>query len=448
MSSMISTASVTPAVSHGYRTYVLCALTVVAFMCSVDRVVITMFMEPIKKEFGLTDTDLGLMTGLAFAVMGGVASVPLARWADSGSRKWIISGSFAVWTVMTAASGLATNFVQMLAARIGVGIGEAGSNPATHSMLGDYYPRELRPRALAVQSAGAYLGALGGLFGGGILVQTIGWRSGFVVLGILGLVLAVIFHFTVREPLRRVELAPQAPGGTDLPAASSSHEVGPVRRLIQQLGDLRAFAWLMTAFATTSLAGSSVMVWLPSYFARAFTLSPMHIGLGLGLCIGVATAIGSVVGGQMAVRNAHRARSWGAKFSALVTVVVMPFYLGSFYATSHWVAFGCLFLAFMLAGNILGPVFSTLQDLVALEARATAVAVVALVGVLIGQSMGPLLVGLISDALQVNGGGADGLRTAMTCMALINFLTIVAFWALGRRIDMLHPPQGVKSAST
>ena len=145
------------AVSSGYRTYVLVALAVVGFMCAVDRVVISMFMEPIKKEFGLSDTELGLLTGLAFSVMGGLASVPLARWADRGSRKWIIGGSFVAWTLMTAASGAAAGFVQLFAARIGVGIGEAGCIPATHSMLGDYYPRHLRPRALAVHSAGTYL---------------------------------------------------------------------------------------------------------------------------------------------------------------------------------------------------------------------------------------------------------------------------------------------------
>lgn len=416
-------ASPAPAPSAGYRTYVLAALAVVGFMCAVDKVVISMFMEPIKKEFGLSDTQLGLMTGLAFSAMGGIASVPLARWADRGNRKWIIGGSFLAWTVMTAASGMAANFVQLLAARIGVGIGEAGCIPATHSMLGDYYPRTLRPRALAVHSAGSYLGMLGGLLGGGILVQTVGWRAGFIWLGVAGLVLAAIFHFTVREPAR-----------VDVPAAASA---ATPQGLLAQLGDKPAFWLLVMAFSTTSLAGSSVMVWLPSYFARAFALSPMQIGLGLGLCVGVATAIGSIIGGQLGVRNAHRAKSWGAGFSAAVTVVVMPFFLGSFHAPSPWLAFAMLFAAFGTAGMILGPVFSTLQDLVAPQARATALAVVALFGVLVGQGLGPLLVGALSDALNVQGASADGLRTAMTLVALVNFLTIVAFWLLKRRIDTL-----------
>jgi len=422
-----SAAITAPASATGdrYRTYVLIALAVVGFMCAVDRVVISMFMEPIKKEFGLNDTELGLLTGLAFALMGGIASVPLARWADRGNRKWIIGGALAAWSVMTAASGAATNFVQLLAARVGVGVGEAGCIPATHSMLGDYYPRELRPRALGIHSAGTYLGALGGMLGGGILVQTVGWRAGFVWLGVAGVVMAAVFHLTVREPLRTAAAA----------AATAAAGAPRSARLIDQLGDLQAFGWLVMAFSTTSLAGTSVMVWLPSYFARAFTLSPMQIGLGLGLCIGVATAIGSIFGGQLAVRYAKNSRSWGPGYAAAVTVLVMPFYVGSFHAPHPLVAFVMLFCAFLIAGSILGPVFSTLQDMVAPEARATAFAVVALFGVLVGQGLGPLLVGAISDALHVkSGAAADGLRWAMTWVALINLLTIVAFWRLRLRL--------------
>ena len=404
-----------------YRAYVLFALAVVGFMCAVDKVVITMFVEPIKKEFGLSDTQIGLMTGIAFAVMHGVASVPLARWADRGNRKWIIGGSFTVWTLMTAASGAAANFWHLLAARIGVGIGEAGCVPATHSMIGDYYPRHLRPRALGAHSAGTFLGMLGGMLGGGILVQTVGWRAGFFWLGLAGLVLAAIFHFTVREPVR-VDAIAQPTAGT---------------RLLDQLGDLRAYALLMVAFSTTSLAGSSVTVWLPSYYERAFALPPIHIGLGLGLCIGVATAIGSTIGGAVAVRHARHSRSWSSGYAAWATVLVMPFYLGSFHAPSALLSFVLLFAAYAVAGSILGPVFSTLQDLVSPGARATALARVALAGVLVGQGLGPLLVGAISDALRVKGAGAEGLRTAMTTVAMVNFLTIFAFWALQRRIKSL-----------
>jgi MFS family permease len=419
-----ATAVSASAVSGRYRRYVLFALAVVGFLCSVDRVVITMFMEPMKKEFGLSDTQLGLLTGVAFAVMGGVASIPLARLADRGSRKLIINASLLAWTLMTAASGMAMSFTQLLMTRVGVGIGEAGCIPATHSMLGDYYPRELRGRALGIHSAVTFLGMLGGLLGGGILVQTVGWRTGFVILGVIGLLVSVIFHLTVREPAR-IDAA-----------ATITHTPSSSGGIFSKLGDLKAFGLLVLAFATTSLAGSSVSTWLPAYYGRAFDLKPMQIGLGLGLCIGLATTIGAVVGGQLSVRY-NKSRSWGARFSAAVTLVVMPFYLGSFYAPNALLSFAMLFAAYLCAGTIIGPVFATLQDLVKPDVRATAVAIVSVAGVILGQGCGPLLVGFISDLMHVAGKEAAGLRWAMTAVALVNWLTALWFWLLQRRIKAL-----------
>lgn len=407
--------------SKAYRTYVLVALAITGFMCSVDKVVISMFMEPIKKEFLLTDTQLGLMTGLAFSLLGGLVSIPLARLADTGNRKLIIVLSFIAWTIMTGASGLAASFGMLLAARIGVGIGEAGCVPASHSMLGDYYPRELRGRAYAAHSSGVYLGMLGGMLGGGILVQTVGWRMGFIGLGIGGLVLALIFHFTVREPLRIDQPPPNTLG----------------KGLWSQLGDLQCFFMLVLAFAFVGLAGS-VAAWLPSYFERAFALTPTVIGLGLGLCIGLASFIGALVGGAISVKQAAKSRSLGARYSAWVSWGVLIPLIGSFYVPQSMVAMALLFLTFLVAGTLAGPVFGTVQDLVAPQARATAVAIIGVAGVIIGQGMGPMLVGALSDALHTTDGGVAGLRNAMTLIALINLLTGFFFWTLARRIDRVY----------
>jgi MFS family permease len=219
---LVGTVPVLPSESPGsfssaYRAYVLFVVSLIGFLCAVDRVVISMFMAPIKLEFGLSDTELGVMTGVAFAVMGGIVAIPLARLADRGSRKWIIGASLLVWTLLTAATGIAANFVQLLGARLGVGVGEAGCIPATHSMLGDYYPREMRSRALGVHWAGTSLGLLGGLVGGGILAQTIGWRHGFVWLGLSGLLISLLFQLTVangrrHRPARRSALLLPAGG--------------------------------------------------------------------------------------------------------------------------------------------------------------------------------------------------------------------------------------------
>jgi len=407
--------------SDAYRTYVLVALAVVGFMCSVDKVVISMFMEPIKKEFLLSDTQLGLMTGLAFAMLGGLVSIPLARMADRGNRKRIIFLSFVAWTVMTGLSGMATSFAFLLAARIGVGVGEAGCVPASHSMLGDYYPRELRGRAYGAHFSGVYLGMLGGMLGGGILVQTVGWRMGFLILGVAGLVMALVFHFTVREPLR---LDPPPP-------ASLKGGVW------SQLGDLRCFFMLVFAFAFVGLAGA-ISAWLPSYFERAFAMSPMAIGLGLGLAIGLSSGIGALVGGQLTVKYAKGSRTWGGRYSACISWGVLVPLIASFYVPHPVVAMGLLCVAFMAAGTLAGPVFGTVQDLVSPQARATAVAIIGVVGVVIGQGLGPVLVGVLSDAFST-GGSVDGLRLSMTLVALINVFTGLFFWLLAKRIGRVHP---------
>ena len=410
-----------PQMSPAYRTYVLVALAVVGFMCSVDKVVISMFMEPIKKEFLLSDTQLGLMTGLAFALLGGLVSIPLARLADRGNRKWIISLSFVVWTFMTGISGMATSFMFLLAARIGVGVGEAGCVPASHSMLSDYYPRELRGRAFGVHFCGVYLGMMGGLLGGGILVQTVGWRMGFIILGVTGMVMALIFHFTVREPLRVDQPPPSSLGSS----------------VWTQLGDLRCFFMLVFAFAFVGLAGA-VSSWLPSYFERAFAMSPMAIGLGLGLAIGLSSGIGALVGGQLTVKYAKGSRTWGARYSAFISWGVLVPLIGSFYAPNPIFAMGLLCLAFLCAGTLAGPVFGTVQDLVSPQARATAVAIIGVVGVVIGQGLGPVLVGVLSDAFASNG-DVSGLRLSMTLVALINIFTGLFFWILSLRIGKVYP---------
>jgi predicted MFS family arabinose efflux permease len=410
--------------SAAYRTYVLVALAVVGFMCSVDKVVISMFMEPIKKEFLLSDTQLGLMNGLAFSLLGGLVSIPLARMADRGNRKWIIVLSFIAWTVMTGASGMAASFAMLLAARIGVGVGEAGCVPASHSMLGDYYPRELRGKAYAAHFSGVYLGMLGGMLGGGILVQTVGWRMGFIALGVGGMILALVFQFTVREPLR-----------VDQPPANT---IG--KGIWGQLGDLHCFFMLVLAFAFVGLAGS-VGAWLPSYFERAFAMTPAMIGLGLGLCIGLASGIGALVGGKISVTQAKKSRSLGARYSAWVSWGVLVPLIASFYVPQPLVAMALLFVTFLVAGTLAGPVFGTVQDLVAPQARATAVAIIGVAGVIIGQGMGPMLVGMLSDAMHTTDGGVGGLRNAMTAIASINLLTGLFFWTLSRRIDRVYPPQ-------
>ena len=404
---------------NGYRTYVLAALSVVGLMNNIDRVVIYMFLQPIKKEFLLSDTQVGLLSGAAFAIMAGIVAIPLARLSDRGNRKRIIAVCFAIWSLFTAISGAASGFAMLMLARVGVGIGEAGSPPATASMLGDYYPRNLRSRAFAVFTATTAIGGVCGWVGGGLLVQAVGWRNGFFILGGVGLVLALIFHWTVREPAR-VDAKPPA----DLPA----------KGLLTELGDLRSFAMLTAAMALAGFVGAASS-WLPSYFARTFNLPPIQVGLGLGLSLGFPFAIGTVVGGQFGVRYVQNSKSWAVRFAAASMAMGTPFLIGCFLAPTPVLAFGSLFCSMLLIGASTGPINVTVQDLVAPHARATAIALISSAAIVFGGGLGPVLIGAISDWVLLRDPAANSLRFALMSTAIPLLMASVMYWLLGRRID-------------
>ncbi len=405
--------------SSAYRTYVLAALSAVGMMNQIDKVVIYMFLQPIKKEFLLSDTQVGLMSGAAFAIMAGLVAIPLARLADRGNRKWLIAVCFAIWSLFTAICGAASSFALLMLARVGVGMGEAGSPPATASMLGDYYPRDLRSRAFGVFTATTAIGGVCGWVGGGLLVQAVGWRNGFFILGSVGLFMSVIFHWTVREPDR---------------VDARAHGSLPTKGLLAELGDLRSFAMLTSAIA---LAGFVVAAssWLPSYFARTFNLPPIQVGLGLGLSLGFPFAIGTIVGGQLGVRYVRNSRSWALRFGAVTLASGTPFFVGCFLAPTPMLAFGSLFVSMLLIGASAGPVSVTVQDLVTPNARATAIAIVGIASTLFGGGLGPVLIGAISDWLLLRDPATNSLRLALMSTGIPLLMASVMYWLLGRRID-------------
>jgi predicted MFS family arabinose efflux permease len=409
----------TDPVSDAYRVYVLAALAIVGLMQNVDRVVIYMFLQPIKLEFMLSDTQLGLVSGAAFAITQGLVAIPVARLADAGNRKWVIGACFAIWSAFTALCGATAGFASMMLARIGVGAGEAGCVPATHSMLGDYYPRHLRARALAIVTGCTALGGLIGMAGGGLLAQTVGWRKGFFLLGAIGLGLSLMLHLTVREP-QRVD------GRQRAPVAGQG--------LLTQLGDLRSFGLLALALALATLTGAAVS-WLPSYFARSFAMAPAQIGVGVGLSVGFPFAIGTVLGGQFSVRWVRQSKSWALRFGAVTIACGLPFYLGVFFAPTAPLAFGLLFVSMLLLSAAAGPVYLAIQDLVLPEARATAVALVGVAASVVGQGLGPVFIGAVSDWMLRLDPAANSLRLALMGVGLPLLLTSALYWTLARRMD-------------
>lgn len=418
----MSTSPEAPTASPGIRTYALVALAIVGFLHQMDKVFIYMFLEPIKKEFLLSDTEVGIISGAAFAITYALIGVPIARLSDHGNRKWIIGTCLATWSLFTAICGACTGFFSLLIARIGVGAGEAGAIPATHSMLGDYYPRDLRSRAIAVFSGSMALGAFLGMTLGGIMAQTIGWRNSFFVMGSVGVFLAVIFQLTVREPHRpaRINRADRSFKG-----------------ILLELGDLRSFSIMALAQAFAAFTAAA-MAWLPSYFQRTYSLSPLQVGIGLGLSIGLPFAIGTFLGGHFSMRHVGGSKSWSIKFAAISFVLGLPFYLGSFYAPTPLAAFGLLFASMLAFSAPTGPIGVAVQDLISPSARATAVALIGVLAGIVGSGFGPVLIGAVSDFVQVVEPGANSLRMALVAVTLPLLVTSALYWWLARRIDAAH----------
>ncbi len=415
----MSASPVAPAASTSVRTYALVALAVVGFLHQMDKVFIYMFLEPIKKEFMLTDTEVGIISGAAFAITYGLIAIPVARLSDRGNRKWIVGACLATWSLFTAICGASTGFISLLFARIGVGAGEAGAIPATHSMLGDYYPRDLRSRAIAVVSGSMALGAFLGMTLGGIMAQTIGWRNSFLIMGSVGVFLSVVFHLTVREP--------------DRPAETERAERS-LKGILRELGDLRSFSMMALAQAFAAFTGAAI-AWLPSYFQRTFSLSPLQVGIGLGLSIGLPFAIGTFLGGHFSMRHVGSSKSWSIKFAAGAFVIGLPFYLGSFFVPTPLVAFALLFISMLAFSAPTGPMGVALQDLISPRARATAMALIGVLAGVVGAGIGPVLIGAVSDAIQVLNPGSNSLRIALVAITFPLLVTSSLYWMLGRRID-------------
>ena len=247
-----------------YRWYALCVLTLGYIFNFIDRQVMTILLEPIKAEFGATDTEMGLLTGLAFALFYATLGVPMARLADRWSRRNVLSISMAVWSGMTALCATATSFGQLALYRIGVGVGEAGGTPPSQSLLADYFPPQQRSLAQGVLASGTNIAVLVGLFGGALLADAYGWRNVFWIFGLPGIALAVLIRLTVREPQRELE---QLAEDSSLWAA------------VRQISALPAFPAIALGVGMTAVAGYGLGVWSPSFMIRVHGLTLVQAGL-------------------------------------------------------------------------------------------------------------------------------------------------------------------------
>ncbi len=408
----------------GYRNYALALLFVGYVVNFIDRSILAILLEPIKHDLDLNDTQLGLLGGLAFALFYTTLGIPIAALADRWSRVKILSLAMVVWSGMTALCGLAQSFWMLLLARVGVGVGEAGASPPSHSLISDYFPIEQRATALSIYALGIPFGSMIGNFAGGWGADVLGWRHTFVLVGLPGVLVALFIWFTLREPPR---------GMADAATSPVRDQAAPgVRETLSLLWDRIAFRHLAFAAGLHAFVGYGAGTWNAPFLIRSHDMPIAEVGSWLALISGIG-AIGTFLGGFLADQLSERSgdRRWYLWVPGWATLIMVPFQFVAYLYGGIWAVIPSLMVVSILGGMYLGPSFAMTQALVTLRMRAVASAILLFALNLIGMGMGPYLVGVASDLLapwvQVH-----SLRYAL-CLAVLVNLWAACHYFLGAR---------------
>lgn len=414
--------------SISYRRYVLTILMLVSALNFLDRQIINILVEPIKQDLGLADWQLGLLSGLSFALFYSILGLPIARLADRANRPIIIGTSLVVWSGFTALCGMANNFTQLLLARIGVGCGEAGGGPPSHSLISDYTTPQNRASALSFYSLGSPLGALLGLCMGALVADALGWRMAFIVAAVPGILLGIVLMLTLKEPRKALP--------------KSKTDAVPLSAAWKELRSIRTFWCICIAGAFTAIATYGQGAFWGSYFLRVHgeEIASWSIGLGplaivgvmLGLVQGVVGGLGTLAGGWLTDYIGRRDMRSFCTVPAVALMLAAPTFICVLFAPTFLSAALLLTAPVFLSAMILGPSFAAVQTLVSPSTRATAAAILLFILTITGLGGGPLLIGGLSDWFGQTMGSAEGLKWAMLMTAPANLIAGLAFWA-GRR---------------
>jgi predicted MFS family arabinose efflux permease len=422
--------------SRAYRRYALVLLMLIYVLNMVDRQVVNILAEPIKRDLRLADWQIGMMSGLAFAALYTVLGIPIARYAERGDRPLIIAGAVALWSGFTALCGVAQTFTQLALVRVGVGIGESGCTPPALSLIADTAPKETRASAISIYMLGAPIGALLGVAFGGLVADAYGWRAAFMIVGLPGLLLAGIAAATLREPRRR----------SPRPTAAPDQAAPSLRATLKELAGKRAY-WRMTGGVTLqAFISYGALAFMASFFLRNFPVelaqvsarfglkSVGFLGLALGLTSGLMAITGTLLGGRLADRFVARDPRAYAVIPAIGAIAALPFSLAVLNAQSIAVAFALLLAPGLLSAMWLGPAYASVQGLVRPDSRATATAILLFIANLIGLGLGPLAVGLVSDLLSAHAGVSEAaaIKWSLMGFALLAFPCAWLFWSAGR----------------
>lgn len=431
---------VTEPLAPSARRYAIGMLLVIYIFNFLDRQIVNILAEPIKNELNLADWQLGMLTGLAFALFYTVLGIPIARYAEKADRVKIISVAVAVWSAFTVACGLATSFTQLLLARIGVGVGEAGCSPPAHSLITDYTPKEQRASALAFYSMGIPLGSLAGMALGGLIADAWGWRAAFFVAGAPGIILAIVAFLTLPEPRRGLEKKIVAVKGPGFGEA------------LTELRSKKSFWWISIGAALSAMVGYGHIAFYGSFYLRnhgegltamaasvneliGVSFGPIgFLGTALGLIIGVCGALGTYLGGVLADRAARKNVAGYATVPAIAGLVTVIPFIAAMLVDSVALSFLILALPVFAGAIWYGPVFASAQSLVHPRTRATAAAVLLFIINLVGLGLGPLLVGSFSDIFAQTMGAAEGIRWSMVAFGGVGGIASIAFFLAARTL--------------
>ena len=425
--------------SPAYRNYALGILFVGYIVNFGDRSILSLLLEPIKLELSLTDGQLGLLGGLAFALFYTFLGIPIAALADRRSRVKILAVSMVIWSAMTALCGLASNFWMLLMARIGVGVGEAGARPPSHSLISDYFPIEKRATALSIYALGIPFGTMIGNYVGGWGADTIGWRNTFFLVGLPGIFVALVILFTLREPPRGMSDIRQGQGGANAGAArrTDAPQISEVLSLLWAKVSFRHLAFAAGLHAFVSYGAGT---WNAPFFIRIHNMSSTDLGAALALVAGIG-AIGTFFGGYVSDKLSDRTgdKRWYFWVPGTATIIMVPFQLVAYLYNDITSAIASLCVVAIMGSVYLGPSFAMTQALVSLRMRAVASAILLFVLNLIGMGLGPWFVGILSDIL-MPAMGIDSLRYALCVAVLVNLWACIhyLFGARSVRGDLLE----------
>ena len=405
-----------------YRSYALGLFLLVYIVNFIDRQIFSILIEPIRAEIHLSDTQLGLLGGIAFAIFYTFAGIPIARWADVGVRKNIVSIAIVIWSLMTVFTSTAKNFWMLLIARVGVGIGEAGCSPPIHSLIADYFPERKRATALSIYSLGIPIGGALGTLIGGWVGEYFGWRMAFLVVGLPGVLIAAVVYLTIKEPPRGYS----EPGGIP-----EQKQQVPLKDTIKFMWRLKSFRHMSFAGSLHAFVGYGVGLFLPSFFMRVHGFGLAETSTYL-FFIGLTGVIGTYLGGYLSDRFGQKDKRWYLWVPGIATIISVPFAV-IFYTTGNPIL--AIFLAIpgaILGPMYLGPTFATTQTLSPLAMRSLASAILLFILNLIGLGLGPLFAGFLSDLLRPEY-GEESIRYSLLLLAVVGNVWSAFHYYLGSR---------------